>query len=92
MKFTSFFFYLAVMLIGVWYMGSGCASVGSPTGGPKDTIPPQLLSMYPNNETLNYKEGVIRMEFNETVVQKNLQSQLIITPRTEIPYKTKVNK
>lgn len=92
MKFTSFLLYMAMVLTGVWYMGSGCANVGSPTGGPKDTIPPQLSSIYPKNGTLNYKEGVIRMEFNETVVQKNLQSELIITPRTEIPYKTRVNK
>jgi uncharacterized protein (DUF2141 family) len=92
MKLRSYLFYIALVLIGAWYLGSGCASVSSPTGGAKDTLNPQLLSMYPRNGSLNYKEGLIRMEFNEAVVLKNLQSQLIITPRTEIPYKTKVNK
>lgn len=92
MKLRSYLLSIALVVIGVWYLGSGCASVSSPTGGPKDTLNPQLVRMYPKNGSLNYKEGLIRMEFNEAVVLKNLQSQLIITPRTETTYKTKVNK
>lgn len=92
MKPTSYLLYIALTIIGVWYMGSSCASVGSPTGGPKDTLDPKLVTIYPKSGTLNHKEGLIRLEFNEPVVLKNLQSQLIITPRTEVPYKTKVNK
>ena len=92
MKFSSFFLYLALIITGVWYMGSGCANIGSPTGGPKDTLAPQLISMYPTAGTLNFKDNVLRLEFNEYVNLKDFQSQLIITPRTDNRYKTKVNK
>lgn len=92
MKISSYLLSICLVIIGVWYMGSGCASISSPTGGPKDTLNPELVVLYPKNGSLNYKEGLIRMEFNEAVVLKNLQSQLIITPRTDVPYKTKVNK
>ncbi|AHM61405.1 hypothetical protein D770_15755 [Flammeovirgaceae bacterium 311] len=92
MKFSSFILYLFMIVSGVWYMGSGCANVGSPTGGDRDTIPPRLISITPAPGTINYKERVISMQFDELVTQKSLQSQLIITPRTEVKYKTRINK
>jgi hypothetical protein len=81
-----------MIVTGVWYMGTGCANVGSPTGGDRDTIPPRLLNITPAPGTTNYKEGLIRLEFDELVTLKNLQQQLIITPRTEVKYKARVNK
>lgn len=92
MKSSLFFLYISLVITGVWFMGSGCANVGSPTGGPKDTIPPQVVIMYPKAGSLNVKNDLIRLEFNEYVNLKDFQSQLIITPRTDSKYKTKVNK
>ncbi|WP_225000090.1 Ig-like domain-containing protein [Cesiribacter sp. SM1] len=92
MKLSSFFLYLAMIVTGVWYMGTGCANVGSPTGGDRDTIPPRLVNITPAQNTLNYKDGVLRLQFDELVTLKNLQQQLIITPRTEAKYKARVNK
>jgi uncharacterized protein (DUF2141 family) len=87
-------FLLSILLIitACWYGTSGCASISSPQGGPKDTIPPSLISSLPRNQTVNYKQGLVRLEFSEAVALKNLQSQLIISPRTSIPYKTRVAK
>lgn len=84
--------YLFVLFAALWYGTSGCANISSPTGGLKDTIPPQLATILPKPGSINYRQGVIRMEFDEPVVLKNLQTQLIISPRTDIPYKTRVNK
>ncbi|EMR03100.1 Ig-like domain-containing protein [Cesiribacter andamanensis] len=81
-----------LIIAALWYGTTGCANVGSPTGGSKDTIPPQLLTSLPLSGSVNYKQGIIRMEFSEAVVLKNLQSQLIISPRTSVPYKTRVNR
>lgn len=69
-----------------------CANIGSPTGGPKDTIPPQLVRIAPGQGTLEYNDNIVRMEFNEPVQIKDLQNQLIITPSIEGRYKTKINK
>lgn len=69
-----------------------CATIGSPTGGPKDTIPPQLVKIIPGQGTLNYNDNVVRLEFNEPIQIKDLQNQLIITPGNVGKYKTKISK
>lgn len=92
MKFRSFFLCLFLIFTGLWYMGSGCANIGSPTGGPKDTLPPNLVAWFPKPNSLNFKGRTLRMEFDEYVKLKDFQSQLIITPRIDNPYQTKVNK
>jgi hypothetical protein len=63
-----------------------CAQVVSPTGGKKDEDPPQLLSSYPENKTVNFKENNISLTFDEYVVVDNLMQKLIITPETDNPY------
>lgn len=69
-----------------------CATVGTPTGGPKDTIPPQLVKITPGQGTLNFRDNIVRLEFNEPVQIKDLQNQLIITPGNAGKYTTKLNK
>ena len=69
-----------------------CATIGTPTGGPKDTIPPQLVKIRPGQGTLNFRDNVVRLEFNEPIQAKDLQNQLIITPGNAGKYKTKLSK
>ena len=42
-----------------------CASIQSPQGGPKDTEPPKILKMTPENLTRNFKAKKIVIEFDE---------------------------
>ena len=69
-----------------------CATIGTPTGGPKDTIPPQLVKIIPGQGTLNFNDNVVRLEFNEPIQIKDLQNELIITPGNAGKYKTKISK
>ena len=69
-----------------------CANIQSPSGGPKDTIPPTLLESNPKNGTTNFKGQEFTMEFSEFVKADKIQQQLIITPRTENKYKTIIKK
>ena len=60
-----------------------CASTMTPTGGPKDTIPPVIVLMEPNNfttniDTLRYPK--IFIGFNEYVQIKDLQKELYTSP------------
>ena len=60
-----------------------CASTMTPTGGPKDTIPPVILFMEPDNfttniDTLRYPK--IYVEFNEYVQIKDVQKELYTSP------------
>ena len=60
-----------------------CANRGSPTGGIKDIIPPQILRTIPENYSVNFDAKEIRIYFNEYVKFKDLNKQLIISPPME---------
>ncbi|MBO7285244.1 MAG: Ig-like domain-containing protein, partial [Alistipes sp.] len=60
-----------------------CASTMVPTGGPKDTIPPVIMHMLPDNFTTNVdtlRTPKIYVEFDEYVQIKDLQKELFTSP------------
>ncbi|GAB2802336.1 Ig-like domain-containing protein [Rhabdobacter roseus] len=63
-----------------------CAQQVAPTGGKKDSIPPQLLMTLPANKVLNYQGQSVELFFDEYVIVDNIQQKLIITPESENPY------
>ncbi len=62
-----------------------CAKKGRPSGGPKDTEPPVLLSAEPENNSINFTGQDIELNFNEYVKLKDINKQLIISPPLNIP-------
>ncbi|PRY89801.1 Ig-like domain-containing domain [Mongoliibacter ruber] len=58
-----------------------CAKQSTPMGGPKDEDPPKLMSISPENESLNTKPSVIELLFDEYVKVENPNKSIIITPR-----------
>lgn len=69
-----------------------CATRSVPTGGPKDTIPPRLINTIPANKSLNFNGKTIVLEFDEFIKTKDLNNQLIITPRLQEDIEHKINK
>ena len=61
----------------------GCARIGSPTGGPKDSIPPIMAIAKPANKTRSFKSKKILITFDEFIKFEKLNSQLIISPPME---------
>ena len=60
-----------------------CASTMVPTGGPKDTIPPVIVYMEPDNFTTNIdtlRPPKIYVEFDEYVQIKDQQKELYTSP------------
>lgn len=57
-----------------------CAKQTMPTGGPKDSIPPKLISTLPKQKQLNFKGKEIIFAFTEDVAITNPKEQIIITP------------
>jgi uncharacterized protein (DUF2141 family) len=57
-----------------------CARRGTPTGGPKDTIPPVLIKAIPAMETVNFKEKQIKIYFDEYIKLKDVSQKLVISP------------
>ncbi|RZS95340.1 Ig-like domain-containing protein [Cecembia calidifontis] len=58
-----------------------CAKQSTPMGGPKDEDPPKLLSINPENESINTKPSTIELLFNEYVKVENANKHIIVTPR-----------
>lgn len=58
-----------------------CAKQSTPMGGPKDEEPPKLLSITPENESINTKPNTIELLFNEYIKVENPNKGIIITPR-----------
>ncbi|MGY6545289.1 Ig-like domain-containing domain [Arthrospiribacter ruber] len=71
--------YIIVILIII--IIHSCAKQSTPMGGPKDEEPPKLLSITPENESLNTKPSVIELLFSEYVKVENPNKGIIITPR-----------
>ncbi|MBO5832058.1 MAG: Ig-like domain-containing protein [Alistipes sp.] len=81
-RITKFISAAMVLLFGA-ALFTKCASTMVPTGGPKDTIPPVIVFMDPDNfstniDTLRYPK--IYVEFNEYVQIKDLQKELYTSP------------
>ena len=62
------------------YIGIGCAQIGSPTGGPQDSIPPVLVSAYPAIRSTNFKDNKIVLTFNEYVDLQEIQTNVLVSP------------
>lgn len=58
----------------------GCAKQTTPTGGPKDEEPPQLIRSVPANRQTNFKGEQIELVFNEYVQVVNAREQMVIVP------------
>jgi uncharacterized protein (DUF2141 family) len=57
-----------------------CAKRGTITGGSKDTLAPVLKMSFPENFSTNFKGNEIKLVFDENIILKNLNKQLIISP------------
>ena len=59
---------------------TGCANMIPPTGGPKDSLPPKLLTADPANAATNFNQKTINFSFDEYVALEGLQENLIVSP------------
>jgi len=62
-----------------------CASIGTISGGPKDTIPPVLVSSTPTMYEKNFSDKEIRLNFDEYIALKDPSKQFFISPPIEKP-------
>ncbi|MBI2280359.1 MAG: Ig-like domain-containing protein [Bacteroidetes bacterium] len=76
-KYKLFHFISTLLLVSILF---SCAQRSALTGGNKDVLPPEIKSTIPENQTLNFVDEEIVVEFNEFVRLNNLQNQLIVSP------------
>ncbi len=76
MKF-SYHYFLVITCLLVFH---NCARKGRPEGGPKDEDAPIMVVAKPDHKSLNFNQKEIRIYFDEYVVLRDLNKQLIISP------------
>ena len=59
---------------------AGCAQIGAPTGGPRDTIPPRLVSSSPKPNSVNFSGNKITLTFDEYVNLVEPQTNVLVSP------------
>ena len=59
---------------------AACAKQGFPTGGPKDADPPKQIACKPSNESRYFAEKQFFIGFDEYVVLKNAETNVLVSP------------
>lgn len=59
---------------------TSCANIGSPSGGPKDSIPPVVLKTIPELRGTNYNGTDVRFTFDEFIIPDEINEKLVISP------------
>ena len=73
------FLFIAIALF-TSLLEMGCANIGMPTGGPRDSTAPILVKADPENEATNYTDKKLVLNFDEYVELKDQQTNIIVSP------------
>lgn len=65
------------------FTGSGCANIIPPQGGPRDSLPPAVVSALPLDSTVNFTGNRITISFDEYIDLQDVQNNLLFTPTFE---------
>lgn len=72
---------LAAMAVGMLLLPMGCANRGlGPQGGPKDSIPPQLVKAIPDDGALRFKGKRVELRFDEYLQLESVADNVLISP------------
>lgn len=71
---------LSRLMLGLVLLCQGCANIVPPDGGPKDTTPPVLLSVSPEDSSLNVRIKKIELRFNKFMEVKAPEKHFHISP------------
>ncbi len=78
-------FYKPLFILFTILLYVNCARTGRPDGGPKDEEAPLFVTANPPYETVNFKEKVVKIEFNEFIKLKNINKQFVVSPPMKNP-------
>ncbi len=68
------------LLLSALLLMNSCAKIVTPSGGPKDTDPPKVMKVEPENDMVNFDSKQIRIYFDEYVTLNNPSENVLISP------------
>ena len=85
MKRILFSVLVVTVILASMVQAPGCANIIPPQGGPRDSLPPLLLSATPADSTTNFRGSRIELDFDEFVDLREMQQNVIWSPTFETP-------
>jgi uncharacterized protein (DUF2141 family) len=67
-----------------------CANEKPPTGGPRDTTPPQVLHSEPEHLSVNFNDNEITIQFDEYFTLDNINQKLVVSPPLNVKPNIKI--
>ena len=69
-----------ILVLATALVFSACANVVAPTGGPKDSTPPKVVAVQPENQATGFTGNRIEITFDEYVTLNNASQQVLFSP------------
>ncbi|MFL2998419.1 MAG: Ig-like domain-containing protein [Candidatus Neomarinimicrobiota bacterium] len=73
-----------IFTFGLFFFFS-CAAIQSPSGGPKDEIPPEVVKITPPDKSINFKGGEIKITFSEFIEESSIYKSIKVFPKPSNP-------
>lgn len=83
MKFARTHLFLIMLFISGGFLSllvGGCAQIGAPTGGARDTLPPVLVRAEPMLNATNVNAQQIQLLFDEYIELQDVSKQVLVSP------------
>ena len=80
MKFTSILFSRLIVIVVIANFATSCANIIPPSGGPRDSLPPNLVMAFPKDSSINFNSKKITLTFDEYVEAREMQQNLLVNP------------
>lgn len=81
-KYLAIIPFITVIIIAL----QACAVMQPLSGGPDDTTPPEVTEVYPENNTLNFDDNVLKLRFSEYLDKASAVENIRITPSLKVNY------
>jgi len=78
------------LIISIVLLVAGCARQINPEGGPKDSVGPKLVKVFPNNQSLHFEEDEIVFTFDEFIRTASFGKEIFMSPLPSAKGKPKV--
>jgi hypothetical protein len=75
-----FIFFLVCVAVTRYPLITGCANIVPPTGGPRDSLPPVLLTAEPKMKAVRVDGKKFILTFDEYIDLKDIRKNLIVSP------------
>ncbi len=83
---AGFFFFFSIFLISQLLVQTGCANIIPPSGGPRDSLPPQLIKADPPDSSVNFRGKRITLYFDELIDRlQDAARNIVISPIPQTP-------